>query len=818
MLRLLPLVALVAAPAASAQFAFTIPTDGGGRARAVDVAPSGAVTFAGEYSASSSSPSNDFDPGPAVVPGPAGRGGFVARYTAGGALEWLWAATADRFDGIGADVRPGGGAVVAGHLVGSLDVDPAPDRTQTVSAVDGLAVVALTASGDVEWAFAVGEGGLGGAVVRTEDVAVDAAGNVYVAGYLAGPGGTIDVDPGPGEATLRVSGSPSSFVASYDAGGAYRWAFVLGSESGSGVFQNRALGIAADAGGVYVTGFFKQELDLDPGPGGRVVTAPPTSSADQGYVARYDPATGALDWAASFGDRRSDRGLAVAPDGVGGAFVSGTLTRPRATFNQPEFGGLFVGRFGAGGGTRWTVTSGTARPRSSDVDAGFAVAYDGAGRVAVGGTYYATQDFGGPDSFGQPSGAGPNDGQAFVAVLDAETGTFVEATSLGGPDPGFPPEEVRALAWEGGEVVVGGAFRGTLTPPGGPRLTADWFDPFLARFSVSGTAPPPLLVEVAVQERIAVTDVVDLAAALRLLVREVVGVTDEADFRRSLALLVQERIGVVDEAALSRALTLLIRERVGVADGFAYDLTEAVACAVGLPLGVGAFDADGTDPTFGEYAEVVSGADRPVDLSTCSLVAINPFAERVTYSASPDVAVLDRVVFATQGGDVTAPPGWLPDGPGAIVLVEGAAPVGTSVQSIFGRVLSAVVYLRDGQVFGRSGYAGAGGARTSSVYGDLAEVLAAIQGDLPDEVSLALAGPNPVRQGGAVAVGLPEGGAVRVSVFDLLGREVARPLDAELAAGLHTVALDVGALPSGAYVVRLMAGGEVRVVRVTVAR
>ena len=798
MLRLLPLVALLAAPAALAQFAFSVPTNGDGTGYAVARAPSGALYLSGDYGAALPA---DFDPGPAVGSAPTGPGGFVARYDADGAFEWVWAATADFSTDLnltGMDARPDGGAVVAGRLLASIDIDPDPDRTRTLSTADGVVVVALTAAGDVDWAFTVDDDDIRGADALPRGVAVDGAGNVYVAGYLSGFG-SVDADPGPGEALLRVSGQLYSFVASYDASGAYRWAFVLGGDNF--FVQNRAFGIAVDDAGVYITGFFRTELDF----GGIQLEAPETELGLQGYVARYDPATGALDWATQFGRDDVDQGYAVTPDGAGGAFVTGTATRPE-TFRrprEPRIPQLFVGRFGSGGRRLWSVASGSERPLpSSQIDAGYAVAYDGAGRLAVGGSYYETQSFGGPGSFGQPPGSRPTAGQAFVVVLDAATGGFVSAVSLGSvnddPLSGSGTEVVRGLAWADGQVVAGGSAGGTLVFPGGATFSRDPIinPPFLARFSMPG-APPPAI-EVAVQERIAVTDDVDFASALRLLVREVVGVTDEADFRRALALLVQERVGVTD--------------------GFVYEQAEAVACAVGLPLGVGAFDADGTDPTFGEYAEVVSGAAGPVDLSTCSLVAVDPLTERVTFSASPAVDVLDRVVFATQSGDVAAPLGWLPDGPGAIALVEGAAPVGASVRSVFGRVLSAVVYLRDGQVFGRSGYTGPDGARTSSVYGDLAEVLAAFQGALPDEVSLALAGPNPVRQGGAVAVGLPEGGTVRVSVFDLLGREVARPLDAELEAGLHTVALDVGALPSGAYVVRLVAGGEVRVVRVTVAR
>ena len=48
-----------------------------------------------------------------------------------------------------------------------------------------------------------------------------------------------------------------------------------------------------------------------------------------------------------------------------------------------------------------------------------------------------------------------------------------------------------------------------------------------------------------------------------------------------------------------------------------------------------------------------------------------------------------------------------------------------------------------------------------------------------------------------------------VRVFDVLGREVARPLDgARLVAGAHAAPLDGARLPAGVYLYRVEAGGS----------
>ena len=79
--------------------------------------------------------------------------------------------------------------------------------------------------------------------------------------------------------------------------------------------------------------------------------------------------------------------------------------------------------------------------------------------------------------------------------------------------------------------------------------------------------------------------------------------------------------------------------------------------------------------------------------------------------------------------------------------------------------------------------------------------------------------PNPVGvSGGRVRYETPEPGLVRVVVTDVLGREVAVLVDGERMAGAHEASFDTGRLAPGVYVVRLSAGAETAVQRVTVAR
>ena len=80
-------------------------------------------------------------------------------------------------------------------------------------------------------------------------------------------------------------------------------------------------------------------------------------------------------------------------------------------------------------------------------------------------------------------------------------------------------------------------------------------------------------------------------------------------------------------------------------------------------------------------------------------------------------------------------------------------------------------------------------------------------------------GPNPMRDAAALTVSVAQAQAVRVSLYDVLGRLVATPFDGALEAGTSArVALDASALAPGLYVVRVAGETFAETQRVTVAR
>ena len=79
-------------------------------------------------------------------------------------------------------------------------------------------------------------------------------------------------------------------------------------------------------------------------------------------------------------------------------------------------------------------------------------------------------------------------------------------------------------------------------------------------------------------------------------------------------------------------------------------------------------------------------------------------------------------------------------------------------------------------------------------------------GDLPRSLIIEAPWPNPFHSETRISYSLPEAASVRLEVFDVLGRRVAKLADGLHAAGRHEVRFDAAGLPSGTYFARLESG------------
>jgi photosystem II stability/assembly factor-like uncharacterized protein len=83
-----------------------------------------------------------------------------------------------------------------------------------------------------------------------------------------------------------------------------------------------------------------------------------------------------------------------------------------------------------------------------------------------------------------------------------------------------------------------------------------------------------------------------------------------------------------------------------------------------------------------------------------------------------------------------------------------------------------------------------------------------LPGETPAGYALLPNYPNPFNPGTEIRFNLPAAGFVRLTVFDLLGREVERLVEGSIGPGLHTARFTGHARASGVYVVRLTVEGE----------
>ncbi|CAN5503159.1 hypothetical protein BH23BAC4_BH23BAC4_16110 [soil metagenome] len=90
---------------------------------------------------------------------------------------------------------------------------------------------------------------------------------------------------------------------------------------------------------------------------------------------------------------------------------------------------------------------------------------------------------------------------------------------------------------------------------------------------------------------------------------------------------------------------------------------------------------------------------------------------------------------------------------------------------------------------------------------------------LPEDDALVLtAYPNPMRSSGNVEFTLEQASAVRLSVYDVLGREMQVLVQNTLSAGTYAAEVDASALPTGVYFLRLQADNRSLTRRISVVR
>lgn len=279
-------------------------------------------------------------------------------------------------------------------------------------------VVKLDATGKHLWSKAFG----GPSYDDATAVALDSAGNVYIAGRFTT---SIDVDG----MTLTPNGSATNggFVAKLDgATGGRLWAFGFGVVNPSEFQQADAIAVSADGAKLAISGEFYGTANF----GGANITH---AGAGDAFVATYTTADGGHVWSRGFGGTWIDEASGVAFDGNDGVIIVGRYGGP-ASFGGPQALGtqdtnlpsdVFVARYAASNGAYvWANGYG-----SNGSDSASKVRVSN-GNIFVAGTFWPNP--GGSMAIGsdQLTSAGLNNG--FVLKCDAATGSPIWSKSFGG--------------------------------------------------------------------------------------------------------------------------------------------------------------------------------------------------------------------------------------------------------------------------------------------------------------------------------------------------------------------------------------------------
>jgi hypothetical protein len=317
-----------------------------------------------------------------------GRDAFVAKLDSNGFLQWhtfLGSSSYDYCSAIALDVT--GNVYVAG---GSNATWGTPVNDHAGGDYDAF-VAKLDSNGSLQWHTFLGSSSYD----YCSAIALDASGNVYVAGHSETTWG-LPVN--------AHAGGDETFAAKLDSSGSLQWHTFMGSSN-----NDYGTAIALDvSGNVYVAGY-----------SGATWSLPVNAHAgdEDAFVAKLD-SSGSLQWNTFMGSSSSDVGLDIALDGSMNVYLAGSSN---ATWGLPVSAhagdyDVFAAKIDSSCSLQWNTFMG-----SSSTDYGSAIVLDGSMNVYLTGSSNAT--------WGLPVNAHAGGDDAFATKLvydsDDDSGCFI---------------------------------------------------------------------------------------------------------------------------------------------------------------------------------------------------------------------------------------------------------------------------------------------------------------------------------------------------------------------------------------------------------
>jgi uncharacterized membrane protein len=358
-------------------------------------------------------------------------------------------------------VDANGNVVVVGYFATMLTLGTPTPTTLTSQGGNDAFVVKLDSDGNPLWASRFG----GPSDQQAYSVAVDTAGNIFVAGGFEGSltaGGT----------TL-TAGAKDAFVLKLAPNSSVLWA----KNFGDNVSDQQAWGVAVTGqGNPVLTGDFIGSIDFGTGGSTNLTSA---GEVDV-FVACLQGSNGNHVWSRRFGDSATQRARSIA---VGNAvyvtgYVEGTFSVGNDSINAGTSSDPLALRLATTDGT--PVWGKSSHGPSDDNSSSFGrdIAVDSASNVLLTGQFAGTINFGGADL----TESGYSNG--FVARFTTD-GTHAWSKAFGNSTT-LDLDSHGVAADAANNVLLTGQFAGTADFGGGP-ITASGIDLFVAKLDPNGT-------------------------------------------------------------------------------------------------------------------------------------------------------------------------------------------------------------------------------------------------------------------------------------------------------------------------------------------
>jgi hypothetical protein len=417
----------------------------------------------------------DYDPGPGVDLYAGATLMYISKFDAGGDYQWHWNRTFMVSTGVSAnDIAIGADSDI--YIAGSK-------ISGSLSDYDYKLLLFIVTSGGYEneilqWESisTVNQGGI-------KSICVGIDGGLLMCGTFSG---LLDFDLSYLDDERQAVGKEDAFITMFDSFGDYLWTGTWG-----GIGYDAARDIAVDStGNIYVTGYFEDEVDFDPGPGEEIRIAQDTKDI---YILSLD-AAGNYRWVRTYDIGQFDlyHKTAVAIDSLDDCYVTGnfdghidfTPYGPGGEHTSVNGNDAFLLKVNNNGGYIWSAAWG-----GNGSDNGNAIVIGDSGEVFVAGRFQATVDFDpyeGVDTATAPydtdgaflSKFGTDGSYAWVRTWISGSGVWVNDVALD----------------DDGNIFVVGEFLGTVDLNPGPGVdehssgffTSDHANAFFVKLTPDG--------------------------------------------------------------------------------------------------------------------------------------------------------------------------------------------------------------------------------------------------------------------------------------------------------------------------------------------